>query len=499
MPTVLYTEDEPSLVAVVSEHFERMAPDFSLEIATTGRDCLGRMRRGGIDVLLLDLRLPDIDGLHVLGELALRQDPTPVVMVSSLGQTELAVRALRAGAVECVDKSTPQFLHLVDLVRRVHARHRQPAAQLPAEPRSRHRILLLEKTAAVGAALRDFIRQSAPQLELTVVENPAPPAVLLAGPERNDAVIIGPHPPGAGALDLVRELHSLAPELPVLVLTAQGDAETAAAAFKLGAQDFLPFKPGYEAELVFSLGHILRQAEMARRNTRLTAELDALNRSLEAQVTARTQELAALSRRLIQVQEEERRAVAHELHDQLGQLLTGLTYQLERAADTEPVRGARQLAGELMQQLRDLTLRLRPKILDDLGLAAAVDWQVRRFRQQTGIAVEADLSLPAERLPAVIEITAFRLVQEALTNLARHSGATAAVVTIAAGPAHLIVEVGDRGRGFDVAEALAARRSLGLAGMRERVQFAGGQLEIFSRPGHGTRIHAELPLATPSP
>jgi signal transduction histidine kinase len=90
-------------------------------------------------------------------------------------------------------------------------------------------------------------------------------------------------------------------------------------------------------------------------------------------------------------------------------------------------------------------------------------------------------------------------VQEALTNLARHSGATAAAVTIAAGTEHLIVEVGDRGRGFDVAKALAARRSLGLAGMRERVQFAGGQLEIFSRPGQGTRIHAELPLAAPSP
>src|ERR1035437_682273 len=96
---VLYVEDEPNFVEAVRHLFKAAAPECTLEIAQTGSACLERMRQGGIDVVLLDLMLPDIDGLHVLGELAIRGDSTPVVMVSGHGQTELAVKALRAGAV----------------------------------------------------------------------------------------------------------------------------------------------------------------------------------------------------------------------------------------------------------------------------------------------------------------------------------------------------------------------------------------------------------------
>jgi signal transduction histidine kinase len=133
-------------------------------------------------------------------------------------------------------------------------------------------------------------------------------------------------------------------------------------------------------------------------------------------------------------------------------------------------------------------------MLDDFGLRPALEWHVDRFRQQTGIAVELDLALPEARLAPVLETTVYRVVQEALTNVARHSGATAAVVTVAADERSLHVEISDRGRGFDTAAALAKHNSIGLAGLAERIHLAGGALELFSQAGQGTRIHAEFSL-----
>src|ERR1035437_8282963 len=115
---VLYADDDPQVSVVVQTYFERMAPECALEIVPNGQACLDRMQRGGIDVLMLDFELPDIYGLHILSERAARRDPTPVMMVSGKGQTKLAVKALRAGAVDCIDKTGPQFLELPAIVQR---------------------------------------------------------------------------------------------------------------------------------------------------------------------------------------------------------------------------------------------------------------------------------------------------------------------------------------------------------------------------------------------
>jgi len=200
------------------------------------------------------------------------------------------------------------------------------------------------------------------------------------------------------------------------------------------------------------------------------------------------------------VQEDERRALAQELHDQVGQLLTGLRFQLEAARDAAPspaINDALDLTTELLRSIRELTLQLRPRILDDLGLEPALEWQAEMFRKQTGIAIELELSLPEKRLTSELETAVFRMVQEALTNVARHSQAKSAAVTVTADDCALQVEISDRGRGFDAAAALAKRDSLGLAGLAERVRLAGGEFDLFSRPGQGTRLHAEFSLARP--
>ena len=507
MTCVLYAEDDPNVAEIVRTFFAHFAPEITLEIVPGGRACLERMSRGGVDVLLLDLVLPDIDGLHVLRELVLRGDATPVIMASGLGQTDLAVRALRAGAVDCVDKSTPQFNQIVETVKRVLARHRQaPARATTLSARDRHyQVLLIEVAAVMRRTIEEFLRVNAPQFELTTASTPAELAAFLGPGGRADAVIIGPTPGEASSLDTLRKLRSHHPELPAVLLAARDDGQTAVAAFKLGAQDYILQKPDYLSEVVYSLSNILHRADIERSNVQLTRELEALNRSLEAQVQTRTAELKALSSRLLRIQEDERRAIARELHDHLGQLLTGLKFQLEAAHRAAPaaLQGALTeslgVSDEMLRYLREMTQQLRPRVLDDLGLAPALEWHVNLYQRQTGIAVALDVSLPPARLSGELETAVFRFVQEALTNVARHSGATAAHVTLTTGDGKLLVEITDRGRGFDVEARLAARDSLGLVGQRERVGLAGGVMEIFSRPGQGTRLHAEFPLPVTPP
>jgi signal transduction histidine kinase len=506
MTCVLHAEDDPNVSAVVRSYFAHYAPDWTMESVATGQACLDRMALGGIDILLLDLVMPDINGLQVLGELARRGDPTPVVMASGLGQTDLAVRALRAGAADCVDKTTPQFLQIVDIVKRVLARHREkPRPAAPPAARECHEVLLVEVSVLTRRTVEEFFATHAPQFTLTCATDQAQFEGFLGEGGRFDAVLIGPTPGGMSPLDTLRQLRTRHPGLPAVLLAARSDGETAVAAFKLGAQDYIILKPDYLSEVVFSLGHILRRADTERSNARLTLELEALNRSLEAQVQARTGELQALSMKLLRVQEDERRVIARDLHDHLGQLLTGLRFQLEAAHAAAPpalqaaLAEALATSDEVLRHLREMTQQLRPRVLDDLGLAPALEWHASLFQRQTGITTALDISLPPARLPGELETAVFRLVQEALTNVARHSGAKAATITLTHGGGRLIAEITDRGRGFDAEARLAARDSVGLTGLRERVMLAGGQLEIFSRVGQGTQLHAEFPLSTPNP
>jgi len=347
-------------------------------------------------------------------------------------------------------------------------------------------------------------------------------------------VILGPHPGDAGPLDALRQLHSLFGDAPVIILAARNDGETAVAAFKLGAQDYILQQEGYLSELVFSLNSLLRRADTDRLNQRLSRELAELNHSLEAKVASRTAELQAeiavrqkaetaaaehavrlqtLSKRLFKIQEDERRAIARELHDQVGQMLTGLKFQLEamlRATEAgappadlhEKLAESLTLGTELMGHVRELTQQFRPRILDDLGLRAALEWHARLFQRQTGLTANVEVSLPDQPLPIELQIAVFRIVQEALTNIARHAGSSEASVTVthasgaspAEGEARLLVEITDRGRGFDLEAVLASRNSIGLTSLTERVTLAGGTVEIFSRLGQGTRIHAEFPI-----
>jgi two-component system sensor histidine kinase UhpB len=211
--------------------------------------------------------------------------------------------------------------------------------------------------------------------------------------------------------------------------------------------------------------------------------------------------LQHLSRRLLTVQEEERRHLARELHDEFGQLLATVTLQLH-AAKTVAGEVARSILEECMSilqragdQVRSLALELRPTVLDAAGLDAALRWLASQHQQRAGITTEVVGHL--NEVPGEISIAAFRVVQEALTNVLRHARAQHIWIELNQRDAGLKLTVRDDGVGFDVTRTLERTSGLGhlgLLGMKERIEILGGHLEIDSGPGRGTRIRISLPL-----
>jgi PAS domain S-box-containing protein len=223
---------------------------------------------------------------------------------------------------------------------------------------------------------------------------------------------------------------------------------------------------------------------------------------LEAEILAARAHLETLSHRLMEAQEAERRHLARELHDEVGQNLTALQLALHAVRRAAPAAGAAVDAGlrvvaSLLEQVRTLSLRLRPSMLDDLGLVAALNWLVHDQGQRAGIAAEFRHGPWLGRLSSAVETACFRIAQEALTNVVRHARATRVVVALEMDEHSLHLTVQDDGVGFDVAAVRrqsAPQASLGLLGMEERVVSAGGRIEFKSTAGAGTEIHAQIPL-----
>lgn len=330
-----------------------------------------------------------------------------------------------------------------------------------------------------------------------------------------DLVLLDFGLPDSEGFETFLRTHKHAPGTAIVPLTATGDEALALKAIQYGAEDYL-FKGSINRQLLNRTmryaverkrsEEALRRAhdELELRVKERTAELSAANELLTEQIVERRraeEELRQLSHRLVEVQEDERRNIARELHDEIGQLLTGLKLVIEMAARQpgdqikDQCHQAQVLVNELMGRVRDLSLNLRPAMLDDLGLLHALLWHIERYSAQTGIKVLFNHAGLEDRVVGPeIEIAAYRIVQEALTNVARHANAKQAKVSVTADAENLCVTIADDGSGFDPNLALATRNSSGLAGMRERAQLLGGKLLLESHANSGTTVTALLPL-----
>lgn len=236
-----------------------------------------------------------------------------------------------------------------------------------------------------------------------------------------------------------------------------------------------------------------------------------LNATLETRVAERTLELAQsheqlreLSAYVLRAREEDRTRIAREVHDELGGALTVLKMSLARAArgrtaDVEFNMHTQDMSAQIddmVKMVRRIASDLRPSILDDFGLVAAMEWQAQEWGQRTGITCRLDASLVPEdlQLGSECRTAMFRVFQESLTNVARHARATRVAATLQLDDDQLVLTVQDNGRGIDAA-LLINSKSLGLLGMRERVREVGGTFDIHSAPGQGTTVRVQVPLS----
>ena len=316
-----------------------------------------------------------------------------------------------------------------------------------------------------------------------------------------DLILLDVRMPGMDGHEVCRRLKTepATRDIPVIFLSALGDTGDKVLGFELGAVDYIakPYQP--EEVLMRVRTHVeLRrlQSRLEERVAERTAQLKASEASLRESET-RLQELAGF---LQTVREEERGRIARELHDELGQALTALRIDIGwlrtrcaplGEAAVKRIGDAHTLVERTIDSLRRISEGLRPGMLDVLGLAAAVEHHVSQFGERTGLAVSLTMNQDEFEIDDARATTIFRLVQETLTNVSRHARASRVAVAISQGEGEIQVSVEDDGCGFDPDNR---RRTFGLLGMAERVKILGGEIDIRSRPGHGTKVLATLPL-----
>lgn len=308
-------------------------------------------------------------------------------------------------------------------------------------------------------------------------------------------------------------------DIPVLHISASYvDTGDRVRGLEGGADAYLA-EPIDRLELLATVKALLRmrQAQREARSQAAEAEkarqqMKQVNENLEFRVRQRTAELERervdvqnLSSQLLLAQDEERRRISRELHDSTGQLLVALAINLDRLKSEliKPnpraeavIDDTTSLVDEMNRQLRTMSYLLHPPLLDEAGLVSAVKWYVEGFATRS--AVEVSLELPSElgRLPQQMEITIFRLIQESLTNIHRHSGSKTAFIRLALDKQNVRLEIVDRGKGFTACAHVPDHRSrpgVGILGMKERVRRFGGTLEFLSG-SDGTTVQARLPI-----
>jgi len=247
--------------------------------------------------------------------------------------------------------------------------------------------------------------------------------------------------------------------------------------------------------------------EIVRRKAleRALVKSDRRNRLLLKDAIHMQEHLRHLSRRVLSAQEEERKVISRELHDEIGQILTGVTVRLaalkrDAAVSTRGLEkrlaGTQRLLEKTMRIVHRCARELRPPILDDLGLIPALHAFMRQFTKRTRIPIRFSAFAGVERLNGDKRTVLYRVGQESLTNVAKHAQATRVSVVLRRVGGDVLLEIHDDGRSFRVQRVLSARKvtRLGLLGMRERVEMVGGNFSVLSTPGNGTTVRAQVPM-----
>jgi signal transduction histidine kinase len=361
-----------------------------------------------------------------------------------------------------------------------------PAGQPPTAHALR--ILLLEDSAADAELAEAELLDAGVEFTMTVVGNKSefegelrksPPGIILS-----DYSLPGFD--GAQALEIAREV---APDIPFIFVTGVLGEEVVIEMLRKGATDYV--LKNRLSRLPQAVARAVRETEQRRDNLR---SQEKMRRSHD--------QLKALTGHLQFVREEERTRIAREVHDELGQALTALKLDLswllgrlphERSLQKK-IRQMSERIDATIQAVRRIATELRPGVLDSLGLSAAIEWQTMDFQERTGIKCDVTIDLKEAIRDKEFSTACFRILQETLTNVIRHSDATQVEVRLAQMDKEIVLTVRDNGRGISEKDVVHPR-SIGLIGMRERVARVGGEVFFFGLPGRGTTVTMRVPIS----
>jgi signal transduction histidine kinase len=352
------------------------------------------------------------------------------------------------------------------------------------------RILMVEDSPSHAELTKHALRESGFEFSAIRVETREDFEDHLA--ERPPDLILSDYTlPTFDGLSALRIARSTMPDVPFIFVTGTMGEEVAIETLKIGATDYV--LKSRLARLGPSVHRALR--ESSERKERHQAEVE-LRRSND--------QLRALTTYLQLVREEERTRIARQVHDELGQALTGLKLDLSWLAGHLP-KGSSSLQQKArtlstcidttIQTVRRIATDLRPGILDDLGLVAAIEWQAQDFQLRTGIRCTTRMMDAEKMWNQDFSTTFFRILQETLTNVINHAGATQVEVTLGVEADRLVMVITDNGRGISEAET-ASGRSIGLVGMRERASLLAGEVIFAGIPGRGTTVTVRIPLSS---
>jgi signal transduction histidine kinase len=359
----------------------------------------------------------------------------------------------------------------------------------PPAVRNEIRILLLEDNATDADLIRHALRKGGVVFSLDHVDTKTE---FIQRIEQGSLDLILsdfslPSLDGYAALTIAQEK---CPDIPFIFVTGTLGEEVAIETLKQGATDYV---------LKQRLARLVPSVHRALREARERAD----RKRAQEQLRHSHEQLRALSVHLQHIREEERTVISREVHDELGQALTGLKLELTWLTGRLPPNikslraKARRMADhidEIIHSVRRIATELRPGLLDTVGLLAALEWQANEFQTQTGIQCRVKAAIKETLWDQDLNTAFFRIFQETLTNIIRHARASRVDVRLAEMSGYLVLEVKDNGRGISEAE-INNTQSIGLLGMRERAALLGGEVRVSGEPGKGTTIRVRIPLS----